>query len=156
MEAKMRKKISGLEQLIVFFLMLYSFNINADDLRVIHTITLNKKAPQKLISIAFQDLDHSDPSLKIGDVYYEKFDLNGDNLKEYFLYVAKSGWCGSHGCSIKIISKQSSKIKLLLEVTSYSKIYILHHKTNGYHDFSFYPKTEINRYIWHWNGTKYE
>lgn len=139
---------------LLSFLMLFSFDVNADKLMAIHSITFTKKAPQTLISLVFQHSD-SDSSLKIDNVYYEEFDLNGDKKNEYFLYVAEPGWCGSHGCLIKIISRQGLEIKSLLDVTSYNRIYILYNKTKGYHDISFFPENEPQRHIWRWNGEKY-
>jgi hypothetical protein len=148
----MRKKISFLSLLIVLFLMLYSFNVNADDLKVLHKIKFNHKASKKLIATLLQQSYYNDPIPE--SVYYERFDLNGDKQKEYFLYVADSGWCGSLGCAIAIISKHGSTINLLPYIVS-SKVYILNRKTQGYYDIAFNVTKPPIVHIWRWDGWKY-
>jgi hypothetical protein len=146
----MRKKIIVLSQLIMLFLMLYSFNINADDLKVLYKIEFNKKASKKLISTLVKDA-YNDSAPK--EVYYEKFDLNNDKSKEYFLYYADSGWCSSAGCKILILSKYGSKKNLLLGISG-GEVYVLNHKTQKYYDILI--KGGRGDYIFYWNGSYYQ
>lgn len=87
---------------------------------------------------------------------YDKFDLNNDKEMEYFLLLNDAAWCGTGNCSIFIFQKKGDRIKILLTASSGPEVHILRHKTNGYHDISFYPESEPDRYIWRWNGKQYK
>lgn len=152
----MRKKISGLSQLLALFLMLYSFSVSADDLKVLHKIEFKKTAPKKLLLALLQGSHYYDnETLPQQGSFYEKFDLNNDKSKEYFLRIVAPGWCGAGNCPVFIFEKKGNIIRSLLEASSGAEVYILQNKTNGYHDITFFPKIEINRNIWHWNGKQY-
>jgi len=131
--------------------MLYVFNVNADDLKVLRKIEFHKKAPKKLISTLLQESNYNDPLPE--RVYYEKFDLNNDKSKEYFLYLADSAWCGSTGCVIIIASKHGSKLNSLLQIQG-GNIFIQNDKTNEYHNLLI--EGGKGNYIFNWNGNFYQ
>lgn len=135
--------------------MQFSLNVKAEDLKVLHKIEFNQKASKKLILSLLSKIPYYNDDMP-QTAYYEKFDLNGDKLKEYFLYINEQGWCGAGNCPIFILSKDLVSTKLLIHVSSGAEIYILHRKTNGYHDITFFPKTKVNKHIWRWNGKQYE
>lgn len=145
-----------MKYLIVSIIVLVSniLNVKADDVKVIHEIEFNRVASKELIKTFFQELKYyNDPLPK--EVNYEKFDLNSDKIKEYFFFLYGNGWCGTGNCPIKIFSTKRNIKKIVLEASSSAPIYILKHKTNGYHDITFYPITEENKYIWRWDGEQY-
>ena len=136
--------------ILITLLILCGFNANAADLKVLQKIEFNKKASKELISTLLKELNYNDPIPET--VYYDKFDLNNDKSKEHFLYFRGSGWCGSAGCRIVIVSKYGSKINSLLAVNG-GEVNILNHKTQGYYDIAI--KSKVN-YILQWNGSYYQ
>lgn len=87
------------------------------------------------------------------------FDLNGDGKKELFVYIDDHLFCGSKGCTTKIIDLSGEKAATLLEANTYKTIYILSEKTNGYNNLGIGGDKETHIkpdiIILYWDGIQY-
>jgi hypothetical protein len=65
---------------------------------------------------------------------YERQDLNGDGMPEFFLYIDHSDWCGAGGnCTFWVYQKRDGRYKLLLED---KRLRARETMTNGYRDLA--------------------
>lgn len=100
-------------------------------------------------------LKHEEPTL-IGTFMY---DLNGDGKDELFVYFNDHLFCGTHGCTTKIIDFSKGKPVEILDITTYHKIYVLNQKTNGYNNIGVKGDEETHikpdMVILYWNGIQY-
>ncbi len=111
---------------------------------------------QKILARAH---DPEFPDAPLPTTYIAKYDLNGDGVKEFFVFSSGPLVCGAANCSMQVmlLDKQHG-LKPVLSVASSSDIYVLDSTTKRFHDIAF-PSTkpdEAGKYIvWKWDGKEY-
>jgi hypothetical protein len=64
-------------------------------------------------------------------------DLNGDGQPETIVYILGSGWCGTGGCSMLILTTQNTHYKVITRTTvTQLPIRVLSTRTNGWLDLA--------------------
>ena len=68
---------------------------------------------------------------------YATADLNGDGQPETIVYILSSGWCGSGGCPMLILTTQNAHYKVITRTTvTQLPIRLLPSQTNGWQDLA--------------------
>ncbi|WP_330396824.1 hypothetical protein [Anaeromicrobium sediminis] len=71
--------------------------------------------------------------------YYNRIDLDGDNVPETFVYLVGPSVCGTGGCSAAIFKDVDGEYELLSKFTLVNNpIIVSNNKTNGYKDLVMY------------------
>ncbi|MEQ9116124.1 MAG: hypothetical protein RLN62_04960 [Rickettsiales bacterium] len=94
--------------------------------------------------------------LDIGTYFY---DINGDGKDELFIFVNDHLFCGTRGCTTKIIDFSGPKPAEILNMHTYHKVHVLKDKTNGYNNLGVEGNEETHikpgLTVLYWDGVQY-
>ncbi len=96
-----------------------------------------------------RELEHNIESYKF---LIDKYDINGDGIKDIIVFFNGSYYCGAHGCLTQIYL--GNTWKPVFNIYTYQNVTILPHKHSGFNDI----KLEISEkpVFWYWNGEAYQ
>jgi len=124
--------------------------------------TFNKDCCESYRGVVFEKLNSKDvvnakeisENLEIGFIEY---DLNNDDLTDFFAQVYSPLHCGTAGCSLYIFLQKSDGTftELVGPSNTYWKIVVSQKLSNGMHDLIFQGKQE-EACLWKWHAGKYE
>ncbi|MBN9145354.1 MULTISPECIES: hypothetical protein [unclassified Novosphingobium] len=90
--------------------------------------------------IAGQDAalrEYARSTLYLENYDWTEHDLNGDGRPEQFLYANTPEWCGSGGCTLFIVEKQSQKFRVVMRSTvTRLPVGVLPESTKGWSDIA--------------------
>ena len=109
----------------------------------------------------FEDINNLKQStvkepIDVGTFFY---DVNGDGKDELFIFINDHLFCGTRGCSTKVIDFSGKQPAEILNMHTYHKMHILKDKTNGYYNLGVEGDEETHikpsLIVLYWDGVQY-
>ena len=88
----------------------------------------------------------------------DAFDLNGDGVKEIFVWTEDRAVCGANVCPLDIYQREANNLVRIGSGIMHGGPAILASKTHGYHDLAYYAWGDGEEYynIYRFDGGKYK